>query len=142
MVLVSKRECEISEEKLSNWKLLDNFRLLLAAAIRARSAPEPRAGGPERKLLEEDYFSLFLFGLLNPIVKTMRGLCAASRIERVQREVCGRTVSLGSFSEAQAVFDPQLLEKVFLDLSRETAKSAEASGDPASGRPRRQAQCF
>ena len=72
----------------------------------------------------------------------MRVLCAASRIERVQREVCGRTVSLGSFSEAQAVFDPQLLEKIFLDLSRETAKTAKASGDPRLAVLADKAQCF
>ena len=81
--------------------------------------PDKRPGGPERLLLEEDYFSLMLFGLLNPIIDSMRGLCAASEWKKVQASVCSRKVSLGSFSEAQGIFDPELLRQVFLDLSSE-----------------------
>jgi hypothetical protein len=60
-----------------------------------------------------------LFGLFNPVVDSMRGLCSVSRLKRVQKEVSGRRVSLGSFSEAQSVFDPEILRQVFLDLSGE-----------------------
>jgi hypothetical protein len=117
---VGRAKEKIDEKKLSSWKLLDDFRQRLAKA-RAATAPPPesRPGGPERLLLEEDYFSLMLFGLLNPVIDSMRGLCAASHLERVQKEVCGRKVSLGSFSEAQSVFDPEVLKEVFLDLSGE-----------------------
>lgn len=119
---------KIDEKKLRSWKLLDDFRSRLAK-IRAAMPPSPekRPGGPERLLLEEDYFSLMLFGMLNPVLDTMRGLCAASHLERVQNEVCGRKVSLGSFSEAQGVFDPELLKGVFLDLA---AESQASWGDP------------
>lgn len=119
---------QIEEKKLRSWKLLDDFRGRLAK-IRAEMPPQPerRPGGPERLLLEEDYFSLMLFGMLNPVLDTMRGLCAASHLERVQDEVCGRKVSLGSFSEAQGVFDPELLKGVFLDLA---AESQTSWGDP------------
>lgn len=111
---------EIGEKELRSWKLLDDFRRRLAKVREAMPPPpDRRPGGPERLLLEEDYFSLMLFGLLNPVLDSMRGLCAASRLERVREEVCGRTVSLGSFSEAQAVFDPELLRQVFFDLSGE-----------------------
>lgn len=111
---------KIDEKKLGSWKLLDDFRRRLAKVRAATgSAPDGRPGGPERLLLEEDYFSLMLFGLLNPVIDSMRGLCAASHLERVQKEVCARKVSLGSFSEAQSVFDPEVLRQVFLDLSGE-----------------------
>ena len=115
---------KIDEKKLSSWKLLDDFRRRLAK-VQATAAvkPEKRPGGPERLLLEEDYFSLMLFGLFNPVLDSMRGLCAASRLKRVQQDVCGRKVSLGSFSEAQGVFDPELLKQVFLDLSGEIPTS-------------------
>ena len=83
---MGRAEQDIDEKKLSNWKLLDEFRQRLAKV---------QARGPERLLLEEDYFSLVLFGLC--------GLCFASHLKRVQDEVCGRPVSLGSFSEAQGV---------------------------------------
>lgn len=62
-----------------------------------------------------------LFGMLNPVLDTMRGLGAASHLERVQ--VCTRQVSLGSFSEAQGVFDPEPLKEVFLDLAAENQTS-------------------
>jgi hypothetical protein len=66
-----------------------------------------------------------LFGLLNPAVKTMRALSAASRLPRVQREVCGGSISLGSFSEAQHLLEPELLEEVFGDLASQVAKQAQ-----------------
>ena len=114
---------KIDEKKLSNWKLLDDFRQRLAKVRKSQPEREKRPGGPERLLLEEDYFSLMLFGLLNPVIDSMRGLCAASHLNRVQQEVCGRKVSLGSFSEAQGVFDPEVLRQVFLDLSGEVPAS-------------------
>ena len=119
---------QIDEKKLRSWKLLDDFRARLAK-IRVEMPPQPerRPGGPERLLLEEDYFSLMLFGMLNPVLDSMRGLCAASHLERVQTEVCSRQVSLGSFPEAQGVFDPELLKGVFLDLAAENQTSW---GDP------------
>lgn len=82
---------------------------------------------PRRRLDLGSYLGLYLFGLLNPVVTTMRGLCAASRLSRVQEEVCGRAVSLGSFSEAQAVVDPELLEAVLVQLQQQ--QPAPAPGE-------------
>lgn len=113
----------IDEKKLSNWKLLDDFRCRLAKVARTAVPKVKKSGGPERLLLEENYFCLMLFGLFNPVVDSMRGLCAASHLVRVQKDVCGRKVSLGSFSEAQSVFDPELLKQVFLELSAEIPAS-------------------
>lgn len=123
---VGRRKEPIDPRKLSNWKLLDEFRRRLAE-VQARVAPAAVPTDPKRKLLEKDYFSLVLFGLFNPILDSMRGLCAASKIARVQEDVCTRPVSLGSFSEAQSVFDPELLKEVFLDLSKEASANW---GDP------------
>ena len=116
---VSSTESLIEAKNLSNWKLVNNFRLRLKK-IKGPSQETERAGGPKRLLLEEDYFSLILFGLLNPVVSTMRGICSISHIEKVQKSICSRPVSLGSFSEAQSVFDPELLKNVFLELSQES----------------------
>lgn len=55
----------------------------------------------------------------------MRGLCKVSQLARVQKEVCGRAVSLGSFSEAQHVLDPVLLEKVFDQLAQSLPHDAK-----------------
>ena len=120
---MARTKDKIDEKQLSRWKLLDDFRERLAKAQAAAPKAAKRPGGPERKLLESDYFSLFLFGLLNPVVDSMRGLCAASHLKRVQEDVCTRPVSLGSFSEAQGVFDPELLKQVFLELAGEIPTS-------------------
>jgi hypothetical protein len=126
----SSKKKAVETRDLSNWKILRKFRQRLATAQAQRdeiSGPSPREADPKRKLLEEDYFSLMLFGLLNPVLDSMRGLCAASDLVKMQKEVCTHHVSLGSFSEAQSVFDPEVLKEVFLQLASETTHSW---GDP------------
>jgi hypothetical protein len=107
------------EQDLKQWRLIERFQTALAAEVAKRGGPAGTWAEPQRQLELSEYLSLFLFGLFNPVVETMRGLCAASQFERVQREVCGRTVSLGSFSEAQAVVAPELLQAVFERLAGE-----------------------
>lgn len=105
---------KISENLLGSWKLLGEFRRVLG-----KVAPAPRrrpAGGPERLLAEDDYLAGFLFAQFNPVIDSMRGLCACSDFARVQQEVCGRHISLGSFSEAQGVFGSARLRKVFAGM--------------------------
>jgi len=106
----------LTQRDLSRWRLIEDFQARLAQAA-ATLPSHPTWSDSRRQLQQADYLSLFLFGLLNPVVRTMNGLCAASRLERVQQEICSRPVSLGSFSEAQAVLDPALLGEVFTRLS-------------------------
>ena len=112
----SKRQ--ISEAELSRWRLIKQFEERLERAAAAGKEPHTFSD-PRRKLGQKDYLSLLLFGLFNPVVDSMRGLCAASRLQRVQEEICSAPVSLGSFSEAQAVVDPALLQGVFAELAAE-----------------------
>jgi DDE family transposase len=115
----------LSERDFSRWKLVEDFRQRLGVA--AQKLPAARTeNDARRKLLAAEYFSLLLFGLFNPVVRTMRGLCAASALGRVQREICTRSVSLGSFSEAQDVFAPEVLEMVFKDLAGEVCQRGES----------------
>lgn len=115
----------VTEEDLGHWKLLRSFRQRLDAVFET----EPLGASledPRRQFAAVDYLSLFLFGLLNPVAQTLRGLCAASVLQRVQKEVCSRVVPRSTFSEAQHVLDPALLEKVFAELSAQIP----TSGDP------------
>lgn len=121
----ARKSSPLQEADLRQWKLLGDFQARLEAAA-ASSGPLGTWSDPRRRLGQSDYFSLLLFGLFNPVVETMRGLCAASALCRVQREVCGGRVSLGSFSEAQAVAEPALLQKVFEDLTAECGAAAGA----------------
>jgi hypothetical protein len=119
-------EVKLNERDLSRWRLVEDFQ------DRLKQAAKPQAlaatwSDPQRQFSHADYLSLFLLALLNPVVRTMRGLCEASHLARVQNEVCNRAVSLGSFSEAQAMTDPALLAKVFDQLSEEMPVPASPS---------------
>ena len=101
---------------LKGFKLIKRFRKILKKT-KSTSPLHPSELDPRRKLSQNDYFSLFLFTYLNPVLKSMRGLCAASKIEKVKEKVSSNEVSLGSFSEAQNIFDPELLLSVIQTLS-------------------------
>ncbi len=106
---------KVSAADLHNWKLLAAFRermepLLAQAPVTATEAD------PRRTLHMGDYFAMVLFAMLNPVIATTRSLCASSSLERMQAEVCGGPVSLGSFSEMQAVADPELLAGLLREL--------------------------
>lgn len=104
----------LSEKDLHQWDLLARFRQRLLAPAAAKL--HPSWSDPKRHAQYADYLSLFLFGLLNPVLETMRALSAASQWERMRREVCTQSLSLGSFSEAQHLVEPTALEKIFGEL--------------------------
>ena len=121
---------QLTEKDLRQWDLLRAFQAALAQ--RANPAQQHRSWSDARRTCAyADYLSLFLFGLFNPVLKTMRALCAASQLPRVQREVSGQPVSLGSFSEAQHLMDLRVLEEVFGDLSSQVQGPAPADVRPA-----------
>ena len=103
-------------EDLAHWAALGRFREALDVA--RRDCPDHRSfGDPKRRLALGDYLSLFLLGLFSPVARTLRGLVQASLLPKVQREVCSRPVSLGSFSETQELVGLTLLERVFAGLA-------------------------
>jgi hypothetical protein len=110
--------CDFSEEELCNWKLLAHFRRILTRRQQGRPL-SPSEKDPRRKLAANPYFSLHLFGLLNPVLKSMRGLCAASGFQKTQEEVCDAPVSPGSFSAGQHLFSPSVLEPMVRDLAQQ-----------------------
>lgn len=118
---------EVTEAQLSNWKLLEQFQRLVLPYLQA-AGPTATEKDPRRELTSKSYFSLFLFGLLNPIISSARGLCVASRFKKM-RQVSSQPVALGSFSEAQHLFNPQILGAVVRDLSVQ-AKGNAGFGDP------------
>ena len=107
----------LRQEDLRQWRLIEAFidQLdRLGPSVPADSSWKD----PARALKLPHYLGLFLFALVNPALATTRALCAASRLDRVQRELCGgQSVSLGSFSEAQHLCDPAWLEKLFNALA-------------------------
>src|SRR5215210_2299749 len=104
-----------SEKDLQQWKLIADFRACLVPLL--GSAPlDSSWSDPRRRLECADYLCLFLFALVNPVVATLRGICAATQLQRVQEEVSSHYASLGSLSEAQHLLDPALLEPLIESL--------------------------
>ena len=104
---------QLNQTELKQWKLIANFRTQLAA-LGARYPQDPRWA--ERHLQQLDYLCLFLMALVNPVCKTLRAISAASALARMQAEVCGRAISLGSLSEAQHLVEPRLLAELIASL--------------------------
>ena len=121
-------ERTLTEKDLKNWNMLQAFEEAVARVFsQARLAATFSDQG--RQLSYGRYLSLFLFGLFNPVVESMRGLCGVSELKGVQERVCGARVSAASFSEMQHVLDPNLLRKVFTDVMEKTL-----SGQPKDTR--------
>lgn len=109
----------ISERDLHNFELVEHFDVLLQRAAGQVSLP-PTFSSPQRKHQHGSYLGLFLLGLYNPVVETMRALCAASELEDVREVTRGSRISLGTFSEMQSVVDPEILHRVFVALAEQT----------------------
>ena len=120
---------ELTVEQLYGWKLIRRFQRELRRVLAARppAARSPSENDPRRKLAAQDYFSLLLFALYNPVVHTLRGVAAASQFTKVQQQVCRHRVSVASFSEAQHLFDPALARALLRQLA---PKASAVSGDP------------
>ncbi len=107
---------KIVESDLRHWRMLQEFEQAVqrAAAKLGMNLAQADLG---RKLSQGRYLGLFLFGLFNPVIESMRGLCAITGLSRVREEISGVKVGLASFSEMQHVIDPALLHEVFKDLA-------------------------
>lgn len=120
----------LTEEQISSWALLERF-LTLLDTYGASSCSPRREGHGLRELDRRAWFGLFLLGLFNPAIDSMRSLCRATRIQRVTQTL-GRSkpVAISSFSDAQQVFSPEILEPVLQHL---LAGSLKRAADVISG---------
>jgi hypothetical protein len=112
----------LTERDLRHWRMLDAFQEAVERVF-SQAKLHPSLADPGRQVTYGRYLSLFLFGLFNPVVETMRGLCEISALPRVQQEVCGGRIRPATFSEMQHVIDPTLLRAVFQDLVQHTDSS-------------------
>ena len=112
----SRRRGPISAGQLGHYRVVESFQALLRRHLSDRPLTATEKD-PRRSLAIDDYFSLMLFGLFNPLVRSLRGLSQASHLRVVQQRVCSRPVSLGSFSEAQHHFGPEVLIRALQDCA-------------------------
>jgi hypothetical protein len=104
---------------LQSLKVLQRFREVLEQVLAEHPAWEHRSfEDPKRRLLLGDYLCLLLLALYNPVARSLRALAKASRWPRLQAMFGVGPVSLGSFSEAQHLVNPALLEHLFTEFAQ------------------------
>lgn len=77
-----------------------------------------RDAARNRKLHYDQYCMLILLFLFNPAVKTLRSLQQTSELKNVQRRLGCPRISLGSFSEAADIFEPERLQEIIGELGQ------------------------
>jgi Transposase DDE domain len=77
-----------------------------------------RDAAHNRKLHYDQYCMLLLLFLFNPAVKSLRSLQQTSELKNVQKKLGCPRISLGSFSEAADVFDPERLKEIIGELGQ------------------------
>jgi hypothetical protein len=123
-LLQSARE-SLREEDIQGLKY---FRKLWPLFERLHDVGCERDKAGNRQLHMDQYCSLVLLFLFNPCVRSLRALQQASELRNVQRKLgCGRA-SLGSFSEATDVFDPERLREIIGELADEVKPSRKVGG--------------
>ena len=104
--------------KISDIKGLKYFKPLvkLLRDLHLDGCRRDRAGN--RKLHYDQYCLLILLSYFNPMARSVRSIVKSSKLQKVQKKLGCSGASLGSFSEAAGVFDPELIKRVAHTLSR------------------------
>lgn len=111
----------IRERDVQGVKYLDRV-LPLLKRLHSVGCKRDKAGN--RNLHMDQYCALILLFMFSPSVDSLRGIQRISELKKVQRLLgCGRA-SLGSLSESVRVFDPELLQEIIAELSREITPHA------------------
>src|SRR4029077_21181107 len=106
----------LNTDALQGWKYFRRLTPLLAPLHDAGCARD-KAGS--RILHFDQYCSLILLALFNPLTRSLRGLNQASELKKTQEQLGVKRVSLGSLSEAARVFDPELLLPIIAEMAGE-----------------------
>jgi len=112
--LAAKKKNKIKEEDLQGFKKLKDILPLLAGL---RDVGCARDSANNRELFFDQYVTLTLFQLMNPLLDSMRGLQQAVGLEKVADTLGVGRFSLGSFSESVRVYEPELLKQIIDQLA-------------------------
>ena len=109
----AKRE-KVKEEQLQGFKYFKAIAGMLESLHEA-GCQRDRAGN--RLLHMDQYMSLLLLYMFNPICTSLRAVQQASELKKVQRKLGCPRASLGSLSEAAQVFNSTLMQEIIQHLS-------------------------
>ena len=93
------------------------FKILSGLLERLHDAACERDRAHNRILHMDQYVTLLLMYMFNPVCESLRSLQAASELKKVQRVLKVPRSSLGSLSEAARVFDSELLLGIIGELA-------------------------
>ena len=99
----------LREKEIRGSKYLHNFLELLQPL-------HDHCACPNRVLHYDEYAAYLLLYFFTPVLTSMRGLQQASNFDSLQKKLGLPRFSLGSFSEAGTIFDPQLLAPIIEQL--------------------------
>ena len=105
---------DIREEDLAGFKY---FKLILKMLDRLHLQATARDKAHNRTLHYDQHVALILLYFFNPIVSSLRSVVSASKLKKVQKKLNCARASLGSLSEANRVFDAQLLLPIMEELA-------------------------
>ncbi len=107
---------EIAEQELQGLKYFQAISGLLEK-LHEVGCQRDRAGN--RLLHMDQYITLLLLYMFNPLCTSLRSLQQASGLAKVQKKLGVPRASLGSLSEAATVFDSQALVAVMAELGQQ-----------------------
>jgi hypothetical protein len=102
------------EEDLHGFKY---FKKLLRLSEKLQDAGCARDKAHNRELFMDQYVTLLLLYMFNPVCQSLRALQEASGLKKVQRALGVGRCSLGSLSEAARVFESGLLLEIIGELA-------------------------
>ena len=114
--MANKKREDVREQDITGLKYFDKL-LPLFERLHEVGCQRDKAGN--RELHFDQYCTLILLFLFNPIVTSLRALQQASELKKVQRKLGCSRASLGSLSESTAVFEPELLREIIGELSEQ-----------------------
>jgi len=113
---MSRKRHKIKEHEVQGCKYFKAIAPLLES-LQHVGCERDRAGN--RILHMDQYVSLLLLYLFNPICTSLRSLQQASELKKVQRKLGVPRASLGSLSEAATVFDSEAMRKIIETLGEQ-----------------------
>jgi hypothetical protein len=113
---MSHKRHKIKEHELQGFKYFKAISKMLES-LREVGCERDRAGN--RILHMDQYISLLLLYMFNPICTSLRSLQQASELKKVQKKLGVPQTSLGSLSEASTVFDSQRMLEIIKQLGEQ-----------------------
>src|SRR4030042_1772578 len=110
---MSKKRHKIKERELKGFRFFKTISKILES-LHDVGCQGDLAGN--RILHMDQYISLLLLHMFNPICTSLRSLQQASELKKVQKKLGVPRASLGSLSEASTVFDSQQMLEIIEQL--------------------------